>query len=95
MSKPIKFEITVYDKVPSTADVSVDQVNSYLRRTGWVLEWVDDDPSLASDVNHWTKDGHDLALFADEVFGGCVEGIADAEGRRPSVVLADIAMEQA
>jgi hypothetical protein len=81
-----KHEITVYDRVPSTASVSVAQVEAYLRRTGWIV-WSPTQPGWWSN-GAWAVHVYDTLVSDDEI-----ERVAAAERRQPSAVLADIARE--
>lgn len=86
-------QVTVYDRVPTTAEISVAQVESYLRRTGWRLDDEGDDFacewSLEVPGCHvvYTGEGVADSLWVQ------IEIVARAESRQPSAVLADIAKE--
>lgn len=75
-------EVTVYDRVPATARVSVAQVEAYLKRAGW--ECIGD----AWHRNLWFVQSRPLRNIVLSI-----ENIARAEQRQPSAVLADIARE--
>lgn len=81
-------EVTVYDRAPATAPVSVAQVEAYLRRTGW---------SKLPDPDEWWWSRGSLAVQVcpSYIDGDEIEAIARAEQRQPSAVLADIAREPA
>jgi hypothetical protein len=92
-----KHEVTVYDRVPSTAAVSVAQIEAYLRRTGWSLR-----RKLVDDWAEWwsCNDERYLDVPPREEFRNwvrhakdCIERLAEHERRQPSAVLADIARE--
>ncbi len=95
-------EVTVYDRVATTARVTAKQIDRYLERTGW-----DRVTDGSGDVAAWWKDGgrHELSAYAEvplrESFrdwaqraAECFDAIASHEQRQPSAVLADIAKEQ-
>lgn len=94
-------EVTVYDRAPATAPVSVAQVEAYLRRTGWQSE-ESTNPSFLT----WTKidsSGEHMLTTPRPValdsmpsrIAICVAWISDTELRAASAVLADIAREPA
>lgn len=92
-------EVTVYDRLrgedraPSRARISVAQMDAYLKRTKWTCvyehesgrEWVLDAPGC-----HVVYTGESTA----DSLRVQVDIIANAEGRLPSAVLADIAKEE-
>jgi hypothetical protein len=85
-------EVTVYDRVPATALVSVEQLESYMRRTGWSLDSVEEELGTV----YWTRgDDRTLSHRGDDAFWLVedIEFIALWERRLPSAVLADIAKE--
>lgn len=92
-----KHEVTVYDRVPATAAVSVAQVERYLTRTGWRMR-----RELLDRWSEWWSAGEehtldlpprdDLAEWRDSA-RNCIERLAEHEKRQPSAVLADIARE--
>ncbi|XXX79130.1 hypothetical protein WMF30_10190 [Sorangium sp. So ce134] len=86
-----RHEVTVYDRVPATAAVSVRQVETYLHRTGWRAMGRDAGRGLTcwgrGKLTVWTD--HDPNRLADRI-----AGIAVAEQRQPSAVIADIAQEK-
>lgn len=89
-----KHDVTVYDRVPATATataaVSVEQVERYLRRTGWSARWSDEKYRLT----HW--DNGDDRVWTEpsaERVSRAICAVAATEGRQPSEVLADIAKE--
>lgn len=86
-----KHEVTVYDRVPATARISAEQVESYLRRTGWTVLHSDE----ARGLLHWGRCDDRMWTWRGEIMGGVVEFIAQHEQRQPSAVLAGIAAEPA
>jgi hypothetical protein len=91
-----KHEVTAYDRVPSTAAVSVAQVEAYLRRTGWTLfgrsmryvRWTLPDRSSIVPLPRPSSEALPFVIL-----GQAVDSIARHEQRQPSAVLADIARE--
>ncbi|MGK3981353.1 hypothetical protein WMF38_57680 [Sorangium sp. So ce118] len=95
-----KYEVTVYDQLrgqdrtPSRAGISVAQLDAYLKRTKWRCvyehesgrEWV-----LYAPGCHVVYTGEPIA----DSLRVQVDIIANAEGRLPTAVLADIASEPA
>lgn len=86
-----KHDVTVYDRVPATARVSVEQVERYLERTGWA-------PDGLVDVEWrrwWSKGTTSVYVATEWIEPDEIGRIASHEGRKPSEVLADIAKELA
>lgn len=86
-----KHEVTVYDRVPATASVSVAQVEAYLRRTGWTVWWSDE----VRDLYHWRLNDDRMWTTKEqpERISETISTVAHFEHRQPSAVLADIARE--
>lgn len=89
-------EVTVYDRVPSTALLSVEQVENYLRRSGWTQECTRDDDKYKP--SYWSRPGCSPLVQVSErswphAGPNEVSVIAAHEQRQPSAVLADIARE--
>lgn len=92
-----KHDVTVYDRIPATAQVSVAQVEAYLRRAGWTMR--------REHVDHWSEwwdragdesvDVPPASEFRPRTAQRLIERIAECERRQPSAVIADIAREPA
>jgi hypothetical protein len=95
-------EVTVYDRVPATARVSVEQVERYLRRAGrrWSCDSYNTRIWVRLDESYERENGAHPAI-AMHLDGGpseltqIVQQTAAYENRLPSAVLADIAKEPA
>jgi hypothetical protein len=86
-----KHEVTVYDRVPATARVSVEDVDAYMRQVGWVVGCKNDDG-----VKFWDRGNERLSTRSEpEWLAHDIMAIAAHERRVASVVLADIAAEPA
>lgn len=85
-----KHEVTVYDRVPATAAVSVAQVDRYLERTGWTVRSSDEKRGIKrwgmSECRVWTGPYQDCIPMV-------VDTASAIEQRQPSAVLADIERE--
>ncbi len=86
-------KVTVYNRVPVTADVTPEQVTAYLERTGW--KRTDPEQYIGSPTDSWMRSPWRVALFApldEQQFEAAITRIAQAEGRerRPGDVLVDI-----
>lgn len=87
-------EVTVYDRAPATAAISREQFHAYMLRTGWKLRWTDpSDPFSSFGWDHG-EHGNLTTSKARRHWPEDVESLAEAEQRKPSEVLADIAKEQ-
>lgn len=93
-----KHEVTVHDRAPATAQVSVAQVEAYLRRTGWKRReeygrcfWLKHDATYADDREGYRP----LIEFMPgrNKIAHAIRDISVYERRPPSAVLADIARE--
>ena len=89
-------KVTVYDKVPATAEITVEQTEAYLRRMGWVESTGISGPfwRLRDEAN-WmgVEIGSEVYLGDGSHLGLAIQRIAGREGCPPSEVLADIAKE--
>lgn len=88
-------EATVYDRVPATERIDRQQIHAYMIRTGWKLRWTDESDGYSS--FGWDHDVHcNLTTSrARRHWPEDIENVAEAEGRKPSAVLSDIAKEEA
>lgn len=85
-----KHDVTVYDRAPATAAVSASQFEAYLRRTGWTQT-----SGVVAGGRIWIfANCAAVYVYPDLVDASEVECVAEAEGRQPSAVLADIAEDQ-
>lgn len=84
-------EVTVYDRAPATAPVSVAQVEAYLRRTWQCIVPV---RHIGFVARHESGACVSIAANAD-LLDEALTRVGVIEKRQPSAVLADIAREPA
>jgi hypothetical protein len=81
--------ITVEDRRAVSAEVTADQVEAFLLKTGWELRTYPEWPKART----WKRGDASLLLWSDADAAGLqrfIESLAAEESRQPSAVLSDI-----